>query len=245
MTYVWVQLTRFLVLFLICLIADSSRAISLRLEAGDAAPGELSVVSSVLDPEGDSVAGLAATIRFDSDVLTVLRNNDDRPDCSVAGDIDAHFVFRPDFCSGECNEVRATILSLNDLRPIEAGLLYTCNIRIGSQTRPGKYSLELVDAEASDAFANLLPVDRFDGTITVLEPPGATRVPTPSPSPIVDTPTPVNASDSSPTPFSAEDDGCVVGGHSKPRAPTWLTWLTCLAFVGSRLRRSSVKRRRV
>lgn len=245
MAYVWVQLTRFFVFLLICLIPDSSRAISLRLEAGDAAPGELSVISSVLDPEGDSVAGLAATIRFDSDAFAVLRNDDDRPDCNVAGDLDAQFVFRPDFCSGECNEVKATILSLNDLRPIEAGLLYTCNIRVGSQTRSGKYSLELVDAEASDAFANLLPVNSFDGTIAVLEPPGATRVPTPSPSPIVDTPTPGNASDNSPTPFPAEDDGCVVGGHPKPRASTWLTWLTCLAFVGARLHRSSVKRRRV
>ncbi len=233
MAQVRIHRFRLFLLLLICLGHDPSRAVSLRLEAMDSAPGGLSTISAILDPEGDSVAGLAATMRFDRGALVLVRKEDETPDCDVARDVEkeGRFVYLPDLCSGDCNEVRAIVLSFVDTNAIRGGTLFSCNIRVSPQTEPGDYLFELVDAEATDALANLLPVSRIDGTLTIRRPPGATEIPTPSPSPTADTPTPANTSEGTPTSFRVEDDGCVVQRRPRPSCVAWLPWIACLALL--------------
>jgi hypothetical protein len=119
---------------------------------------------------GQQVWGVGSDVTFDS-LTAIAATADGEPDCSVNPQTHKTglFNFQPVGCSpGQCNGVRALVLSILSLAPIPGDMvLYTCNVQISDVAPAGSYPLHMSRTDASTTDSRELPVIATDGEIVV------------------------------------------------------------------------------
>ncbi|GBD27202.1 hypothetical protein HRbin30_02546 [bacterium HR30] len=133
--------------------------------------------------------------------IRIEAGNGGRPDCTVNPALDKNgssFGFLPPGCSGEtCTQVRAVIVSLENVDPIPDGaVLYTCRATLTDV----EARVEVTGVVGSDANGDPVPgVGGRDGFVCVEPPPTATPTITHTPGPRSPTPTSTAVGTASPT----------------------------------------------
>jgi hypothetical protein len=121
------------------------------IACGDAtiAPGGVGTVRVWLRTEGVDVAGVQNDLNFPAGLyvlggLHCIANPAIRK-CGTA------FALQPHDCGpGDCGWLRAIVISLQDVDPIPDGaLLYTCEVGVEPNVRPGRYPVHVVRVGAS------------------------------------------------------------------------------------------------
>jgi len=120
-----------------CLLAwpGVGGAATIHIGSADGARGDAVVVEVTLDTEGDALVAVENVISFEAlaPVLSCARND-------ALGKDDTTFFFQPEACSpgGDCESVKAMVVSLSSLDPIPDGsVLYTCTVPIDEDATPG------------------------------------------------------------------------------------------------------------
>ncbi len=124
---------------------------AVRVQIGGAigAPGDEVVITVMLTADaGESVAALEHEIVFDPLNTPVAMAANGRPDCAVNPAINKEatlFGFGPFGCDPtqrECTVMRAVVLSILNVLPIQSGSrLYTCRVHIAPEAPVGIYAL--------------------------------------------------------------------------------------------------------
>ena len=182
--------------------------IRLEIEPVNGLPGQLATLTVSLRTAGRPVAATQNDLSFDPGTpIAALASG--KPDCTVNPDINkgaTTFVFQPAGCIAnvDCTAVRALVVAFDNVDVIDDGsVLYTCALRIGSNTPPGAYELVIDQASGSDPAGGRLTAEATAGEISVGTPPGATPIPThtlpPAPTSTA-TPTSIPTLTSIPTP---------------------------------------------
>jgi len=132
--------------------------------------GQIVNLAATLHTFGNEISNLENIISFDSVATPILTNALGRPDCLVNAAInkaDTFFEFLPQGCSGTaCTQVRAIVRSLSNLAGIADGAnLYTCKVRIDSQTTAGIYQILSNVVTAINSALQQLPIDSLPGEI--------------------------------------------------------------------------------
>jgi len=101
------------------------------------AAGQRVKVSATLRSGGQSIAGTQNDIAFAPSQVAIAANAKGRPDCTANGALQKEgtaFSFLPSGCKpGSCTSVRALVLSLSNVEPIDDGaVLYTCQVQIAA-----------------------------------------------------------------------------------------------------------------
>ncbi len=161
----------------------SGAALSLMLVAGTAFGQATIEIGSVegsgtiditLSTGGAEVVGTENVIEFGPDVVLT--------ECTINPDImreASQAAFQPSGCdaaAGDCEAVKALILSFSNLDPIPDGsVLYSCEVDAAGAA-PGDYALTCTGPGASDAAGNSVDTTCTDGTVTVPDTPVARLV---------------------------------------------------------------------
>lgn len=110
------------------------------------ARGQTIPVTATLRSGGRAIAGTQNDIGFDARQAGIAARPNGRPDCranpAIGKDATA-FSFLPKGCRPPaCTQVRALVLSLNNVDPIPNGsVLYTCQVTIPASAVPGSQGL--------------------------------------------------------------------------------------------------------
>ncbi len=119
-------------------------------------------IEVILRTGGNDVAGTENTIEFGPEVQIT--------GCTVNPDINrtaSAFSLSPSGCSGDCEQVKALILSFTDLNPLPDGaVLYTCEVDAGSAAA-GTYPLLCSGPGGSDPAGNSVDTNCTDGEVFV------------------------------------------------------------------------------
>ncbi|MGH7785620.1 MAG: MYXO-CTERM sorting domain-containing protein [Candidatus Binatia bacterium] len=142
-------------------------------------PGGVANFDVSLETQVD-VAGTQNDIAFEPEAR-IAAKEDSSPDCTVNPAIDkpgSSFAFRPAGCTvgTDCTGIRAIVLSLDNLDPIEDGaVLYTCRVEIAADAE-GTAPLTCSNPGAGNSDGERLGADCTDGVVTIAEPGDATLV---------------------------------------------------------------------
>ncbi|HSP97372.1 MAG TPA: hypothetical protein VL049_09045, partial [Candidatus Dormibacteraeota bacterium] len=156
-------------------------AAALAIGSASGTAGE-SVSVSVMLASGGNVAGTQNDIAFSVEAPIAAKANG-RPDCTVNPTINkgaTSFAFQPPNCiaGSDCTAVRAIVLALDNVDPIEVGaILYECRVAIALSAGPDRFPLVCSLAGASDPDGNALAISCSDGAVSV----GFSPIPTPTP----------------------------------------------------------------
>ncbi len=135
-------------------------------------PGQRVSVAVSLDTAGRAVSGVQNDLIFDPRTRVAVGAHG-RPDCAVNPAIDkpaTGFAFVPTDCAsaGDCQQMRAVVLSYENADPIPTGaVLYTCHVDIAPDAEPGSYLLAVEDVVASSPLGERVPVVGEAGRVDV------------------------------------------------------------------------------
>ena len=157
----------------------------IRLEIGPAngLPGQPATITVSLRTAGRQVVATQNDLSFDpSTPIAALATG--KPDCAVNPGINKSattFAFEPTGCTAgaDCTAIRAIVVAFDNVDLIDDGsVLYTCTLRVGSDTPPGAYELVIDQASGSDPAGFRLTAEMTAGEVSVGTLPGATPIPT-------------------------------------------------------------------
>ena len=150
---------------------------AVRVQIGEAegAPGDEVVIAVVLTADaGESVAGVEHEIIFDPLHTPVAIAANGRPDCAVNAAINKEatlFGFGPFGCDatqGECNVMRAVVISILNVLPIPSdSQLYACRVRLSPDAPLGTYPLLNTNLLYAPPDGRDLPAIGVNGRIVV------------------------------------------------------------------------------
>jgi endoglycosylceramidase len=149
---------------------------------------------------GAGVVGTQNDIGFAPEAPIVARANG-RPECTVNPEIDkggTSFAFLPPSCLAgfDCTGVRALVLALDNVDPIDTGaVLYICTVLVSDSAQAARYPLTCSNAGASDADGNALATTCLDGEVGPFDSPISSPTPTAPLPPPTSTPTPLTGAD--------------------------------------------------
>jgi YVTN family beta-propeller protein len=157
-------------------------AAAIRADRGQAQPGAVLTIEFRLVTALNTIAGTQNEILLDRGLFF-----DDAtwPPCQPSPDLphDAFFSFPEAFDSPchECRRARALVIDFEEIRRIPAGAtLYSCSVRVDSQTEDGSYAVHVTETAASDAQGVVIPIGGSPGTIQVRAAASAQRGSAPS-----------------------------------------------------------------
>ncbi len=131
--------------------------------------GEIKNLAAKLITHGAPIVEIENLLNFDSAVTRILALHDGTPNCSVNQNIDiaqAVFEFLPLGCRGQaCSQVRAIVETVNPI--IDGAQLFTCKVRINSDTPTGIYQVVANALRAVDIDDIALPIRALAGEIQV------------------------------------------------------------------------------
>lgn len=200
---------RWFALLLFASAVSSAAAAEVRLDLGSATvaqPGAVARVCLSLATGGADVAGTQNDLVWDGTCATLPSEGA----CAAAGthgkQLSARIQGSEDF------RLRALILSLTDVDPIDDGVLYCCDFTVDAA--PGACCAVTVDnAGASDSRGNRVQVATGSGQLCVASDSSATPTPTRTPTP---------------PPAATDDDGCQAAPAGRASAAPWLAALALL-----------------
>jgi len=181
------------------------------------------------------VAGTGNSLTF-SPLTPIAARANGRPECELGDDVPrpygTSFAFTPTDCQPgvTCTGIRALVLTLESVRAIPDGtVLYSCELDIATDARPGTYALTVSEVEASNPHGGRVLAGGSDGAVIVEAP---TPTPTSTPRPPTTTP---SATATTPPTRRHDGDGCAT---VPPRgAAGWLLPPLLLALSLIRQRR--------
>lgn len=206
--------------------------------------GEVAIeVALQINTLGTEVAGTENVITFTGGIGGAIRGKkraNGSPDCTVNEAImkNVSAAFQPPMCETETNEapctaIKALILSLDNVEPIETGqVLYSCIFEIDELAEDGDYELTCSGANASTPAGVGLSTDCTNGVIHVGPPVGPTFTATP---PVVE-PTNTPPGGVTPTIIVVVDDGCAITSPATASQNGWLLFLPAAMLVWLRRR---------
>ena len=138
---------------------------SLEVSTVSAAPGTEVTIEVMLHTDGVEVAGIQNDLSFDR--ATAITS------CRVNPDIDkkaSGFALHPRGCKagGDCERLRALIVSLENSKPIADGaVLYQCVVKVAADAAPRSYALTTSAVFASDPTGAAPAAKGVDGKVIV------------------------------------------------------------------------------
>lgn len=126
-----------------------------------------------------SLSGSAGTVGTENQIAFVpsqyriRAKADGSPDCAINPSINkanSAFGFLPFGCiNDECDQVRAIVISTDNVQVLPDGVLFTCQLQIGLTTPPNTYQIFNLGAAAANSVGQTLAVTPGNGSVHVTQ----------------------------------------------------------------------------